>query len=353
MNTKAVEAKKQTGTEYMKAAVASDFNKPFEIKEVDKPEIGPGEILVRIKACGVCHTDLHAVQGDWPVKAKMPLIPGHEGVGIIEAVADDVQSLKVGDRVGVPWLYSACGECEYCLSGWETLCKHQLNAGYSVDGGFAQYCKAPAAYVAKVPDNLTFEEAAPIFCAGVTTYKALKVSGAIPGDWVAIYGIGGLGHIALQYAKAMGFNVVAVDIQDDKLELAKQLGADIAINGMQVDPAQKIQEEIGGVKAAISVAVTQKAFRQAYDSVKRGGSCVVVGLPNADLPIPIFDTVLNGVKVLGSIVGTRLDLKEALQFAADGKVKANIEVQPLENVNDVFERLEHGAINGRVVLSID
>ncbi|WP_027415669.1 alcohol dehydrogenase AdhP [Aneurinibacillus terranovensis] len=337
----------------MKAAVSPDFNQPFEIKEVNKPEIGPGEILVRIKACGVCHTDLHAVQGDWPVKAKMPLIPGHEGVGIIEEVADDVTSLKVGDRVGVPWLYSACGECEYCLSGWETLCKAQLNAGYSVDGGFAQYCKAPAAYVAKVPDNLTYEEAAPIFCAGVTTYKALKVSGAKAGDWVAIYGIGGLGHIALQYAKAMGFKVVAVDIQDDKLELAERLGANMAINGMKVDPAQKIQEELGGVKASISVAVTQKAFKQAYYSVKRGGTCVVVGLPNAELPIPIFDTVLNGVKVLGSIVGTRIDLKEALQFAADGKVKANIEVQPLENVNDVFERLEHGAINGRVVLSID
>ncbi|RUQ28471.1 alcohol dehydrogenase AdhP [Peribacillus cavernae] len=337
----------------MKAAVVNGFNQELEIKEVPIPELAYGEILVKIKACGVCHTDLHAANGDWPVKPKLPLIPGHEGVGIIEKVAEGVTSLKVGDRVGIPWLYSACGECEYCLTGRETLCPDQLNAGYSIDGGYAEYCKAPANYVVKVPEGLDFAEVSPIFCAGVTTYKALKVSEAKPGDWVAIYGIGGLGHVALQYAKAMGFNVIAVDIQDDKLELAKELGADITVNGLKNDPAQDIFDKVGGVQAAISVAVTQKAFEQAYSSVKRGGTLVVVGLPNADLPIPIFNTVLNGVTVKGSIVGTRKDLQEAVEFAAQGKVRTNIETQPLDNINEVLHRLEKGQINGRVVLTME
>ena len=336
----------------MKAAIVNEFKQQLEIKEVPIPEIGYGEVLVKIKACGVCHTDLHAAHGDWPIKPKLPLIPGHEGVGIVEEVGPGVTSIKKGDAVGIPWLYSACGECEYCLTGRETLCPHQLNAGYSVDGGYAEYCKAPANYIVKIPNGLSFEEVSPIFCAGVTTYKALKVSETQPGDWVAIYGIGGLGHVALQYAKAMGFNVIAVDIQDDKLELATKLGADITINGLKVDPVQEIYERVGGVQSAISVAVTKRAFEQAYRSVKRGGTLVVVGLPNAELPIPIFDTVLNGVTVKGSIVGTRKDLQESLAFAAQGKVRTNIEVQPLDNINEVFQRMEKGQINGRIVLTM-
>jgi len=338
---------------FMKAAVVNQFHEKLEVKEVPVPEIGPGEVLVRIKACGVCHTDLHAAHGDWPVKPKLPVIPGHEGVGVVEKVGEGVASLKVGDRVGIPWLYSACGECDYCLTGWETLCQKQQNGGYSVDGGYAEYCKAPAAYVAKIPDGISDVDAAPILCAGVTTYKALKVANVKPGEWVAIYGIGGLGHLALQYAKAMGYNVAAVDIHDEKLELAKELGADVTVNGAKVDPVQAISEEIGGAHAAISVAVTKKAFEQAYRSVRRGGSVVVVGLPNDELPIPIFDTVLNGVSVKGSIVGTRKDMQEALEFAARGKVKAIIETQPLDKINEVFDRMVKGQINGRVVLTME
>ena len=351
--TSTVESKTLKDVKTMKAAVVNEFKQELEIKDVPIPDLEYGEILVKIKACGVCHTDLHAAHGDWPVKPKLPLIPGHEGVGIIERVAEGVTTLKVGDRVGIPWLYSACGDCEYCLTGRETLCLDQLNAGYSVDGGYAEYCKAPAKYVVKVPEGLDFAEVSPIFCAGVTTYKALKVSEAKPGDWVAIYGIGGLGHVALQYAKAMGFNVIAVDIQDDKLELAKELGADYTVNGLKNDPVQAIKDKVGGVQAAISVAVTKKAFEQAYSSVKRGGTLVVVGLPNDELPIPIFDTVLNGVTVRGSIVGTRKDLQESLQFAADGKVRTNIETRPLDEINDVFKMMEKGEINGRIVLTLE
>lgn len=335
----------------MQAAVVSEFNKELSLQSVPKPKPGPGQALVKIQACGVCHTDLHAAQGDWPVKPKLPLIPGHEGVGIVEEIGEGVTAVKVGDRVGIPWLYSACGECDYCLNGQETLCHDQENGGYSVDGAYAEYCLAAADYVAKIPESLSSVDAAPILCAGVTTYKALKVSGAKPGDWVAIYGIGGLGHVALQYAKAMGFNVVAVDIADEKLELAKELGADETINGLKEDPAEAIQSRVGGVQAAISVAVTKIAFEQAYRSVKRGGTLVVVGLPNAELPIPIFNTVLNGVSVKGSIVGTRLDMKEALDFAARGKVKAHIETAPLSEVNNILDKMAQGKINGRIVLT--
>lgn len=334
----------------MRAAVVNQFKEKLEIKNVEIPTPGYGEILVKMEACGVCHTDLHASHGDWPVKPKLPVIPGHEGVGIVDKVGEGVTSLHIGDRVGIPWLFSACGECEYCLSGQETLCMDQLNGGYSADGAFAEYCVAPADYVARIPDGVDSAEIAPILCAGVTTYKAFKVSGASAGDWVAVYGIGGLGHIALQYAKAMGFKVIAVDIHDDKLELARELGADITINGKKTDPTKAIKEQVGGVQVALSVAVTKSAFEQAYHSVKRGGSVVLVGLPNDEIPIPIFDTVLNGVSVKGSIVGTRKDMQEALQFAADGKVRAIISTAKLDDINDVLGKMERGQINGRVVL---
>lgn len=337
----------------MKAAIVHAFREPLSVKEVEKPVIGHGEILVRIKACGVCHTDLHAAHGDWPVKPKLPLIPGHEGAGIIEAVGEGVTHLKIGDRVGVPWLYSACGHCEYCLTGRETLCKEQQNAGYSVDGGYAQYCKADADYAVKIPDRLSFEEVAPIFCAGVTTYKALKVTEAKPGEWVAIYGIGGLGHVAVQYAKAMGLHVIAVDTHSEKLILAKELGADLIVNPVEENSSEFIQREVGGAHASVCTAVSKPAFSESYAAVRRGGSVVAVGLPPEEMPIPIFDTVLNGIKVIGSIVGTRKDLMEALQFAAEGKVKTIIETRPLEEINEVFESLENGDINGRVVITFD
>lgn len=220
-------------------------------------------------------------------------------------------------------------------------------------GGYAEYCRAAADYVVKIPDNLSFEEAAPIFCAGVTTYKALKVTGAKPGEWVAIYGIGGLGHVAVQYAKAMGLHVVAVDLGGEKLELAKELGADLVVNPLKEDAAQFMKEKVGGVHATVVTAVSKPAFESAYKALRRGGACVLVGLPPEEMPIPIFDTVLNGVKVIGSIVGTRKDLQEALQFAAEGKVKTIIEVQPLEKINDVFDRMLKGQINGRVVLTLE
>jgi alcohol dehydrogenase, propanol-preferring len=336
----------------MKAARVHNFGDPLVIEEVDVPEPGEGEILVNIQASGVCHTDLHAVEGDWPVKPKLPLTPGHEGVGFVAAVGKGVTNVKEGDRVGVPWLYTACGKCEYCVDGWETLCPNQQNAGYSVDGGYAEYSIADAAYVGRIPDHVGFLEAAPILCAGVTVYKGLKETEVKPGQWVSISGIGGLGHLAVQYAKAMGMNVVAVDVQDHALDLATKLGADMVINPMKTDPGEMVQKEIGGAHGALVTAVSTVAFRQALDMLRRKGVLSMNGLPPGDFDTPIFDVVLKRLTIRGSIVGTRNDLEESLWFANAGKVKANVEGRPMEEINEIFQLMRDGKINGRIVLDM-
>lgn len=336
----------------MKAAVVREFGAPLVIEEVAVPRPGRGEILVEVAASGVCHTDLHAAHGDWPVKPNPPFIPGHEGVGTIAAVGEGVTHVKEGDRVGVPWLYSACGHCEHCLGGWETLCESQQNTGYSVNGGFAQYTLADAGYVGRLPDSVGFVEIAPVLCAGVTVYKGLKMTDTRPGQWVVISGIGGLGHMAVQYARAMGLNVAAVDVGDAKLELARRLGATVTVNAMKEDPAAVIKREIGGAHGALVTAVSPKAFDQAQNMLRRGGTLVLNGLPPGDFPLPIFSTVLNGITVRGSIVGTRQDLQEALDFAAEGKVAATVQTGRLEDINDIFGRMIDGKIEGRIVLDM-
>jgi propanol-preferring alcohol dehydrogenase len=337
----------------MKAAVVRDFGKPLVIEEAVIPTPGAGQILVKIAATGVCHTDLHAAEGDWPVKPKPPFIPGHEGVGHVFAIGPGVKHVKEGDRVGVPWLYTACGHCRHCLGGWETLCEEQQNTGYSVNGSFAEYVVADPNYVGHLPDNVSFIDIAPILCAGVTVYKGLKVTDTKPGDWVVVSGVGGLGHLAVQYAKAMGLNVIAVDIDDAKLDLARKLGASLAVNARNEDPAAFVKKEVGGAQGVLVTAVSPKAFEQALGMVGRGGTVSLNGLPPGDFPLSIFDTVLNGVTVRGSIVGTRLDLQEALDFAGGGKVKATIATDRLENINDIFARMHKGDIQGRIVIDFE
>ncbi|HAE94803.1 alcohol dehydrogenase AdhP [Hyphomonas atlantica] len=334
----------------MKAAVVREFGKPLVIEEVKTPKPGPGEIQVKIEACGVCHTDLHAARGDWPVKPQPPFIPGHEGVGYVSGVGAGVTHVREGDRVGVPWLYSACGHCEHCLGGWETLCESQRNTGYSVNGGFAEYVIADPNYVGHLPDNISFVEIAPVLCAGVTVYKGLKVTDTKPGDWVAISGIGGLGHMAVQYARAMGLRVAAVDVDESKLALARQLGAEVTVNAAQTDPATFLRKEIGGAHGALVTAVSVKAFEQALGMVRRGGTVSLNGLPPGDFPLSIFNMVLNGITVRGSIVGTRLDLQESLDFAAAGRVRAHTATARLEEINTVFDKMLEGGIDGRIVL---
>lgn len=337
-------------TEKMKAAVVHEFGRPLAIEEVDVPEVPPGQVLVKVAASGVCHTDLHAASGDWPVKPALPFIPGHEGVGHVARVGRGVKFLKEGDRVGVPWLHTTCGHCEHCMGGWETLCDHQQMTGYTVNGGYAEYVLADPGYVGHLPDNLAFAPAAPVLCAGVTVYKGLKVLDCKPGDWVAISGIGGLGHMAVQYAKAMGFHVIAVDVADDKLALARELGADVTVNASTQDPVAEVQRQLRGAHGVLVTAVSRQAFSQGVGMLHKRGTLSLVGLPPGGFELPIFDVVLNAKTVRGSIVGTRLDLLEALQFAGEGKVRSHYSTDRLENINTVFDAMKQGRIDGRVVL---
>jgi len=335
----------------MKAAIVRQFGKPLVIEDVPVPQPGPGEVLVKVKACGVCHTDLHAASGDWPVKPVPPFIPGHEVAGTVAALGAGVKNLKVGDAVGVAWLHDACMSCEYCETGWETLCEHQHNTGYSVNGGFAEYVIASAPFTAKLPATIDFASVAPILCAGVTTYKGLKETDARPGEWVAISGVGGLGHVATQYAKAMGFKVAAIDIAEEKLKLARETGADLAVNALAAGAVDEVLAATGGGAHGVLVtAVSTAAFAQALKMVRRKGTVSLVGLPPGEFPTPIFDVVLKRITVRGSIVGTRRDLAEAIAFAADGKVKAEVAKVPLAEINNVFDRMKAGKIDGRMVL---
>ena len=334
----------------MKAAVVTKFGAPLEVGEVALPEVGPGQILVQVAACGVCHTDLHAARGDWPVKPNPPFIPGHEGVGEVVEVGREVRGVRVGDRVGVPWLHTACSCCRYCQTGWETLCGQQQMTGYTVNGGFAEYVAADANFVGHLPEGLGYAEAAPILCAGVTVYKGLKEMDCRPGDWVVVSGIGGLGHMAVQYARAMGLRVVAVDIADSKLQLAAELGAERCLRGDRAETLARI-EELGWARGVLVTAVSNQAFANGVAMLAPGGTMSLVGLPPGDFQLPIFDVVLHRKTIRGSIVGTRRDLAEALDFAARGLVKAHFRTDRLENINSIFDEMQKNTIDGRVVMT--
>lgn len=338
-------------TTKMHAAVVVQFGQDLVLQDVDIPTPGPGQILVKTEACGVCHTDLHAASGDWPLKPTPPFIPGHEGIGIVVALGTGVTAVKEGDRVGVPWLYSACGHCEHCLAAWETVCGEAEFGGYTKNGGFAEYILADPNYVAHIPAGLSATEAAPLICAGVTTYKGIKETGAKPGEWIAISGIGGLGHLGVQYAKALGLKVCAVDIDDQKLDHATKLGADATVNAKHPDAIEAVKKATGGgAHGVLITAPSLTAFNQGIAMVRKRGTCVLVGLPPGDFPTPLFDVVANCITIRGSFVGTRQDMAEALAFAAEGKVKADIELQPLSAINNVFERLKAGDVPSRVVI---
>ena len=335
----------------MHAAVVEQFGKPLRLLEWDIPSPGAGQILIKTEACGVCHTDLHAAHGDWPVKPTLPFIPGHEAIGLVAAVGSGVTVVKEGDRVGVPWLYSACGCCEYCLTAWETVCPDAQFGGYTRNGGFAEYLLADPDYVAHVPDGLAAADAAPLICAGLTTYKGIKQTEARAGEWIAISGVGGLGHLAIQYAKCMGLLVCAIDIDDGKLAHARRVGADLVINAKTGNPSAVLKKETGGgAHGVLITAPSLAAFKQGVGMTRKRGTCVLVGLPPGEFPVPLFDVVANCITIRGSFVGTRQDMVEALAFAVGGKVKADIELQPLASVNEIFDRLEHGDVASRVVL---
>lgn len=334
------------------AAVVEEFGPSVSLKELDLPTPGVHQALVKLHASGVCHTDLHAAEGDWPVKPEPPFVPGHEGVGEVVALGPGEHDVKVGDMVGNVWLWSACGTCEHCITGWETLCNTAEYGGYTVDGSFGEYMLVDTRYCARIPEGSDPVEVAPILCAGVTVYKGLKVADTRPGQFMVISGIGGLGHIAVQYAKALGMRVIAVDISNEKLALAKQLGAEFTVNASETDPVEAVNQYTkGGSHGILVTAVHPQAFGQAIGMARKGGTIVFNGLPPGDFPAPIFDIVFKGLTIRGSLVGTRQDLAEALDFYARGLIKPHVTECKLGDVNSVFDDMRHGKIDGRMAIN--
>jgi alcohol dehydrogenase, propanol-preferring len=335
----------------MRAAVVPELGAPLEIRDVPVPEPGPGQVLVKIEASGLCHTDIHAARGEWPVKPKIPLIPGHEGVGTVTAVGEGDLPVVVGERVALPWHGHACGHCRHCIAGWETYCRQPQYMGYTMDGGYAEYAVGYASHVVKVPEGIDPVEAAPLTCAGVTTYKGLKVAFPQPSDAVMVVGIGGLGHLGLQYAKVFGSMTVAVDVEDEKLQLAKELGADHVLDarGDLLTPL----EDLGGVDIALVTVPSPSAMQTAHAALSPNGRMVIVGLPADDrLELPIFDTVLTGKSVIGSLVGTRNDLEDVFSIHARGLTKVVAETRQLEDVNQCFEEVLAGRVPARLVFDL-
>jgi alcohol dehydrogenase, propanol-preferring len=337
----------------MKAAVLHEFKKPLVIEEVKRPTPGPGEVLIEVEACGVCHSDLHVADGDWKQLAgivKKPLILGHEIVGRVVEKGVAVQDLQVGDRVGVPWVHWACGACEFCRDNNENLCIKQAITGVTVDGGYAEFAKAPASHAMKIPSNLLPKEVAPLFCAGVTVHRALKHAKILAGQRLAVFGIGGLGHIAIQLGRSLGAEVTAIDISDEKLAQAKSLGASHSLNAASSDAVKQLRDA-GGVHVAIVTSAAKVAYDMAFYGLRPTGALLVVGLPANDICFPPILMAAGEVRIQATAVGTRNDLREVLAMAAAGKVRCQVSSRPLVQVNEVLEDLRHGRIAGRVVLT--
>ena len=336
----------------MKAAVLNEFGAALAIEELPTPTPADDEVLIRIEACGVCHSDLHIIDGDQPgfrAAAKKRLVPGHEVVGRVAAKGKAVSNLEIGQRVGVAWLYQSCGECEQCREGNENLCRKGVITGLMVDGGYAEYMCAKASHALPVPDALSAQEAAPLFCAGVTVYRALNNAGTAAGQRVAVFGVGGLGHLAVQIAKAMGAEVIALDVSQDKLALATELGAARVVDS--TDPgALKALAKGGGVHVAVVTSAAKAAFDAAMVVLRPRGTLAVVGLPAQPLTFAAVALVGREIRVIGSAVGTRDDLRAVLAMAAQGKLRCRTESQPLDQINQVLDRMRGGGIYGRVVL---
>lgn len=340
----------------MKAAILRSFTEPLVIEDVTRPAPGAGELLIKVAACGVCHSDLHLALGEWDLLkpiTKLPLTLGHEVAGTVEAVGENVVGFAAGDRVGVPWLHYSCGACEFCSAGRETLCAKQQVTGCTVDGGFAEYIKANASHTVKVPDELDFAEAAPLLCAGLTVHNALKRSGVMAGQTVAIFGIGGLGHLAIQLAKARGAQVIGVDLAEEKLALARECGADATVDAAATQAYKEIKKISGGGAHVVAVtSASRAAYETALRSLRRGGTLAVVGMAPEPISVSTVALVSGEYKIVAAAVGTRQELREVLQLAAAGKVKCRIETRSLVEINQIFNEMKDGRLIGRVVLQI-
>jgi propanol-preferring alcohol dehydrogenase len=336
----------------MKAAIVREYKEPLVVEETANPVPADDEVLIKVEACGVCHSDLHLAEGDWSQMNKIvkkPLILGHEVVGTVIEKGAAVEHLNVGDRVGCAWIHWACGECEICREGKENMCPKQQISGATVDGGYAEMMKAKASHALRVPETISPEEAAPLFCAGVTVYRALKQAEIKPGQRVAIFGIGGLGHLAVQIAVSFGAEVIAVDVAEEKLEFARELGARHTLNAATQKVPAEIQK-LGGAHVAVVTSAAKPAYDSAFYSLRAGGTIVVVGLPAEPLTFPAIAMVAREARVIASAVGTRQDIREILDLAAAGKVRCKIETRPVDEINQIFDEMRTGKISGRIVL---
>lgn len=337
----------------MKAAVLHEFKKPLMLEEVPRPSLEANDVLIRTETCGVCHSDLHVADGDWPQFTgitKKPLILGHEIVGRIVEKGMAVGHLQIEDRVGLPWIYWTCGKCELCLQGDENLCAQQKITGVTVDGGFAEFVCAPASHVMKIPENISSLDAAPLFCAGVTVYRALRQVEISSGQRLAIFGIGGLGHLAVQIAREMGAEITAIDVSEEKLEFAKSLGALNVLNAASPNLAKELRST-GGVHVALVTSAAKAAYETAFSSLRPTGTLLVVGLPAESICFPPILMAAREVRIRASAVGTRRDLSEVLALAGKGKIHCHASPRPLEHVNEVLHQLRHGQVSGRIVLT--
>jgi len=338
----------------MKAAVLHEFKTPLSLEDVVRPEIGADEVLIEVEVCGVCHSDLHVADGDWTQLAgivKKPLILGHEIVGRVVERGAAVQSVQAGERVGVPWVQWTCGQCEFCREGNENLCVRQRITGVMVDGGYAEFAKAPASHVVKIPETLSSEQAAPLLCAGVTVHRALKQARIRAGQRLAVFGVGGLGHIAVQIGRAAGAEVTAIDVSDEKLALAKSLGAVRTLNAAASDVVKEVRGS-GGVHVALVTSAAKSAYDMAFYCVRPTGTLLVVGLPAKDISFPPILMAAAEIQIKASAVGTREDLREVLAMGAAGTVHCQVTTRPLAEVQDVLGQLRRGEVTGRVVLRL-
>ena len=338
----------------MKAAVLHEFKKPLVFEEVPRPQLEPGDVLIKVEACGVCHSDLHVADGDWSQLApivKRPLILGHEIAGRVIEKGGDVRDLQVGDRAGVPWVHWTCGECEFCQEGNENLCAKQKITGVTMDGGYAELVKAPASHTLKIPDGLSSVEAAPLFCAGVTVFRALKRARVTPGQRLAIFGVGGLGHLAVQIGRELGADVAAIDISDEKLALAKSLGASTVLNAASTNVVKELRGK-GGVHVALVASAAKAAYDTAFSCLRPTGTLLVVGLPAENICFPPILMAAAEVRIQASAVGTRQDLRDVLALAAAGKIRCRVGTRPLSEANQALDQLRSGQVSGRIVLVI-
>src|SRR5580700_4096548 len=337
----------------MKAAVLHEFKKPLEIEDVARPQIAADEVLIAVEACGVCHSDLHVAEGDWKQFAgivKKPLILGHEVAGRVAEVGAGVRDLKIGDRAGVPWLYWSCGECEFCKEGNENLCMKQGITGVTVDGGFAEFIKVRASHATRIPENLSALEAAPLFCAAVTVHRALKKAKISAGQRLAVLGVGGLGHLAIQLAHALGAEITAVDISESKLAAARTLGATKTLNAATTDIAKEFRRS-GGVHVALVTSGSKAAYDSAFAALRPTGMLLVVGLPAEDISFPPILMAAREARIQASAVGTREDLREVLALAAQGKIRCEVAARPLSQINEILDQMRRGEISGRIAVT--